>query len=500
MMLAVEFLLVGVLGGAIGLLITRSPVGGVAIGAAVAITIDLIGWLVAVRATIALTHAVEVTPEQAKVLHDVVEGLCIRTGLPKPKVYIVDDPAPNAFAFGRSPSRAGVCVTSGLLNLMSRRELEGVLAHELSHIRNRDVQVTTLAVTTVGAARRGRRHLGPRARGSPTGATTTTAAALLLIAVAVACRRPGVRRPPAVVRDLPAPRGAGRHERGRARLARRAAPRAREARGRPHRARTTCRGRPRTSGSSRRCTSRARAHTPRLNRLFDTHPPLDERIAILRKLEGLDPTQRGPVDQTITGVPVDLAKLSASTELRTARGSGATAAPLASTATEWTLPPAGRAASRRSPTRRARHRPGAPTGHPPGWYHADAQTLRYWDGSGWTDWTAQWNGRRWVQNRPGVTRGSADHAAFAQALRASSRRRPSSVSSTLGGVLPHPRHARLGALGHLRQLHRVAGHEHRLARRRRCAASRRSCAAPRGAGRRSRRGRGCSARRRCRPR
>ena len=150
MMLAVEFLLVGALGGAIGLLITRSPVAGVAVGAGVAVFVDLIGWLVAVRATIALTHAVETTPEQAKVLHDVVEGLCIRTGLPKPKVYIVDDPAPNAFAFGRSPEHSGLAVTSGLLNLMSRRELEGVLAHEMSHIRNRDVQVTTLAVTTVG--------------------------------------------------------------------------------------------------------------------------------------------------------------------------------------------------------------------------------------------------------------------------------------------------------------------------------------------------------------
>ena len=129
------------------------------------------------RATISLTHAVEVTPEQAKVLHDVVEGLCIRTGLPKPKVYIVDDPAPNAFAFGRSPKRAGVAVTSGLLNLMSRRELEGVLAHEMSHIRNRDVQVTTLAVTTVGRARRGRRHLRPGLVVRRAGATTTTAAA-----------------------------------------------------------------------------------------------------------------------------------------------------------------------------------------------------------------------------------------------------------------------------------------------------------------------------------
>jgi heat shock protein HtpX len=149
-MLTVEFALVGVLGAAIGFLLSRSLTVGVSIGIAVAILIDVIAWSVAVRVTANLTRAVEVTPEQAKTLHNVVEGLCLRTGLPKPRVYIVDDPAPNAFAFGRSPKNAGVAVTSGLLNLMSRRELEGVLAHELSHIQNRDVQVSTLAVTTVG--------------------------------------------------------------------------------------------------------------------------------------------------------------------------------------------------------------------------------------------------------------------------------------------------------------------------------------------------------------
>src|SRR4051812_45663473 len=149
-MLVSEFLLIGTLGGLIGLLITRSVGAGIIVGAAVAIAVDVIGWLLAVRATIRLTRAVEVDAAQAPVLHNVIEGLCIRTGMPKPRVYIVDDPAPNAFAFGRSPERSGVAVTSGLLNLMSRRELEGVLAHELSHVRNRDVQVTTLAVTTVG--------------------------------------------------------------------------------------------------------------------------------------------------------------------------------------------------------------------------------------------------------------------------------------------------------------------------------------------------------------
>lgn len=82
--------------------------------------------------------------------HNLVEGLCIASGLPKPRLYVIDDPAPNAFATGRNPKHAAVAVTTGLLEKMNRVELEGVLAHELSHIKNYDVLVMTLAVTMVG--------------------------------------------------------------------------------------------------------------------------------------------------------------------------------------------------------------------------------------------------------------------------------------------------------------------------------------------------------------
>ena len=84
-------------------------------------------------------------------LHNLVEGLCIASGLPKPRVYVIDDPAPNAFATGRNPQHAAIAVTTGLLDMMNRVELEGVVAHELSHIRNYDILVSTLAVTMVGA-------------------------------------------------------------------------------------------------------------------------------------------------------------------------------------------------------------------------------------------------------------------------------------------------------------------------------------------------------------
>jgi heat shock protein HtpX len=83
--------------------------------------------------------------------HNLIEGLCIAAGLPKPRLYVVDDPAPNAFATGRNPKHAAIAVTTGLLEKMNRVELEGVLAHELSHVKNYDILVSTVAVTAVGA-------------------------------------------------------------------------------------------------------------------------------------------------------------------------------------------------------------------------------------------------------------------------------------------------------------------------------------------------------------
>ena len=90
-------------------------------------------------------------PQEYQRLHNLVEGLCIAGGLPKPRIYVVDDPAPNAFATGRNPKNAAIAVTTGLLEKLNRVELEGVVAHELSHIRNYDILVSTLAVTLVGA-------------------------------------------------------------------------------------------------------------------------------------------------------------------------------------------------------------------------------------------------------------------------------------------------------------------------------------------------------------
>jgi heat shock protein HtpX len=86
-----------------------------------------------------------VTPEEAPALHEMVERLCAMADLPKPRVAIMDTPVPNAFATGRSPKHAAVCVTTGLWQRLEPKEVEGVLAHELSHIANRDVLVMTVA-------------------------------------------------------------------------------------------------------------------------------------------------------------------------------------------------------------------------------------------------------------------------------------------------------------------------------------------------------------------
>lgn len=110
-----------------------------------------IQYFAASREALALSGAFEVTREQAPRYYRLVENLCITTGTPMPTLYVVDEPAPNAFATGRSPDKAAITVTTGLFELMTDRELEGVLAHELGHIRNYDIRVSLLVFGLVVA-------------------------------------------------------------------------------------------------------------------------------------------------------------------------------------------------------------------------------------------------------------------------------------------------------------------------------------------------------------
>lgn len=99
---------------------------------------------------ISMTGAKPADPSKDRELYRIVENLAITAGLPMPKLYIVEDAAPNAFATGRNPEHAAVAVTTGLLAILDRTELEGVLAHELAHVSNRDMLVSTVAVVLAG--------------------------------------------------------------------------------------------------------------------------------------------------------------------------------------------------------------------------------------------------------------------------------------------------------------------------------------------------------------
>jgi heat shock protein HtpX len=142
-------ILVGVIGAILGFAFNLSLLIVVGI---VGLVYAFFSWLSAGQMVAAVTGAKPADRTQYARLYHVVETVAIAAGLPQtPPVYVIDDEAPNAFAAGRGPKTAYVAVTTGLLNLMSERELEGVIAHELSHVRNRDVRLMTLVAVLVGS-------------------------------------------------------------------------------------------------------------------------------------------------------------------------------------------------------------------------------------------------------------------------------------------------------------------------------------------------------------
>ena len=262
---------------------------GVIIAFVIAIALAWGSYFNSDKIAIAASRAKPADGTEYRRYHNLVEGLCIAAGLPKPKLYVVNDPAPNAFATGRNPKHAALAVTTGLLEVMNRVELEGVIAHELSHVKNYDILVSTLAVTMVGAVAvlsdiairtmwwnggRTRRDGDQRDGGNP---LAFLGFALLLVApllaramqFAVSRRRESLadfsavhmtRYPPGLISALE---------------------------------------KLQADNTVTHSASRATAHlwieqpTPRregegrlqwLNKLFDTHPPLEERIAALREL------------------------------------------------------------------------------------------------------------------------------------------------------------------------------------------------------------------------
>jgi heat shock protein HtpX len=125
--------------------------GGMIIALIMALGMNFFSYWFSDRMALSMGGAREVSTQEAPELHHMVADLAARAGLPKPRVYIMDQETPNAFATGRNPKHAAVAVTVGLMRILSREELAGVLAHELGHIKNRDILISSIAATMAGA-------------------------------------------------------------------------------------------------------------------------------------------------------------------------------------------------------------------------------------------------------------------------------------------------------------------------------------------------------------
>jgi len=123
---------------------------GIILAVILATIMNLIGYFKGDAVALFSSGAKPIEKSQNPELYNLVENLSITCGLPTPKIYIVDDPSPNAFATGRDPKHSSIAVTTGLLEIMNRQELEGVLAHEMSHIKNYDIRIMTIVVVLVG--------------------------------------------------------------------------------------------------------------------------------------------------------------------------------------------------------------------------------------------------------------------------------------------------------------------------------------------------------------
>ena len=149
-LLLVSFLLLVAVGYVIGYLY-GSPWVGLAIAVGIALLLQIGAYYSGDKIVLASARARAVTPEDEPRLHNIVEGLAIAAGVPKPAVYVVPEQSPNAFATGRDPEHSSVAVTQGLLDTMNRVELEGVLGHEMSHVVDRDILYGTIVATVIGA-------------------------------------------------------------------------------------------------------------------------------------------------------------------------------------------------------------------------------------------------------------------------------------------------------------------------------------------------------------
>jgi len=125
--------------------------GGMVLALGVAALMNFVSYWFSDKIVLKMHGAKEIQQQEAPEVFSIIANLTQKAGMPMPRIYLVDDPAPNAFATGRGPTHAAVAVTTGILRLMNREELEGVLAHELSHVKNRDILISSIAATLAGA-------------------------------------------------------------------------------------------------------------------------------------------------------------------------------------------------------------------------------------------------------------------------------------------------------------------------------------------------------------
>lgn len=124
---------------------------GMVVALIIALAMNFFSYWFSDKMALSMSGAKEVSATQAPQLHQMVESLSSRAGLPKPRVYVMHQDTPNAFATGRNPQHAAVAVTTGLMQILNNSELEGVIAHELGHIKNRDILISSIAATMAGA-------------------------------------------------------------------------------------------------------------------------------------------------------------------------------------------------------------------------------------------------------------------------------------------------------------------------------------------------------------
>lgn len=258
--------------------------GGFILALVISVVMAVGSYYYSDRIVLAISRARPVTREEFPYLYHTVEGLAIAAGLPAPRCYVIEDTAPNAFATGRNPKNSVICVTTGLLQKMNRLELEGVLAHEMSHIKNYDVLLQTVAVVMVGVVallsdwmlrslwwgggrRKGRERSG------------NAGAILLLVGIVLAILSPLVAQLMQLAisrrREYLADASAAmltRYPAGLASALRKIA------------------ADPEPLEAANKATAHLYIVNPlkniggKVNRLFSTHPPIEERIAALEKM------------------------------------------------------------------------------------------------------------------------------------------------------------------------------------------------------------------------